>query len=301
MNFNWKKFEKSAEHLKYFFKHFAGGLYSRADEHHIFLLASGLAFTLFVCIVPFTLIIFSVLGSILESPTLTAELHSIISRAIPYSKYASFIQDFIIKRVNEFLAYKSTAGIIGLVGILFAASGLFSSMRTILNLVYHVKITPSAIIGKLKDLGLVLVVLVYFVLSTTVLPAINILGQFADKLDYLRTLRLTFVEDLILNGVSFFIIFIFFFGIYFLVPQERIPRQATFVSAFSAAFLWEIAKQLFGFYIAHVVTLKKMYGAYSLVIVTAFWIYYTSIIFIIGAEIGQLYREWRNRRVLTDY
>lgn len=286
--------------MKYFLKHFVGGLYNRADEHHIFLLASGLAFSLFVCIVPFTLIIFAVLGNILASPTLAAEIHNIIIRAIPYSKYASFIEELLIARVNEFTIYKNAAGAIGLIGLFFAASGLFSSMRTILNLIYHVKNAPSAIIGKLKDLGLILVVLLYFLLSTAVLPMLNIFTQFADKLDFLKTYRLSFVEDLIFNGISFFITFIFFYGIYFLIPQRRVPYKSTLISAFSAAVLWEIAKQLFGFYIANVITLEEIYGAYSLIIITAFWIYYTSIVFIIGAEIGQLHREWLNRKVVPN-
>ncbi|MCK7519857.1 MAG: hypothetical protein MZV64_20055 [Ignavibacteriales bacterium] len=36
----------------------------------------------------------------------------------------------------------------------------------------------------------------------------------------------------------------------------------------------------------------KIYGAYALVVVVAFWIFYASIVFIIGAEIGKaLFRK----------
>ena len=45
----------------------------------------------------------------------------------------------------------------------------------------------------------------------------------------------------------------------------------------------------------HVATFKKIYGAYVAAIVVVFWIYYTAIVFIIGAEIGQLYRERREK------
>ena len=86
--------------------------------------------------------------------------------------------------------------------------------------------------------------------------------------------------------------------LYYLIPQQKIPKRVLLVSALSSSLMLEIAKQLFGLYIANVVTLKKVYGAYLFLIITAFWIYYTSIVFIIGAEIGQLYREWINRKTL---
>ena len=35
----------------------------------------------------------------------------------------------------------------------------------------------------------------------------------------------------------------------------------------------------------------KIYGTYVLFVVVAFWIYYSSIVFIIGAEIGKLYSD----------
>jgi membrane protein len=283
-------------------KNFAGyyivGLYNRLDEHHVFLLAGGLAFSLFICIVPMTLIIFAVLGNILEKPSIVSELQKLVGNIIPYGKYAEFVENLVLARVDEFKVYKNVAGIIGLGGMLIASSGLFSSMRTILNRVYKVKTTQHAIIGKLRDLGLVILVMIYFLLSTTILPAFDVINQVSSRLEILRTLQLGFLEDFAFNGMSWLIIFIAFFFLYFLIPQQRIPKRVIALSALSASLLWEVAKQLFGFYIANMATLKRIYGAYSLIIITVFWIYYTSIVFIIAAEIGQLYRERFNRRAM---
>jgi membrane protein len=284
--------------IKSFFGHFVGGLYNRLDNHHVFLLAGGLAFSLFVCIIPFVLIIFAVLGNILERPSIALEIHSFIYQVIPYQDYAVQIEEFVFNRVNEFKIYKNLAGALGLVGLFIAASGLFSSMRTILNSIYHVVTSQHAVIGKLRDLGLVLLVMSYFLLSTTILPTLDIIGEFDEKLDFLRTMHIGFIQDLFLSGISLFIIFVAFFTLYYLVPQQKIPKKVIFVSALAAALMWETAKQAFGLYIANVATLKRVYGAYLFLIVSAFWIYYTSIVFIIGAEIGQLYREWRNRRTI---
>jgi membrane protein len=63
------------------------------------------------------------------------------------------------------------------------------------------------------------------------------------------------------------------------------------VAAVWTTVLWELVRNLFGYYISHIANINKIYGTYALIIVVAFWIYYSSVLFILGAEIGQLYRE----------
>ena len=124
--------------------------------------------------------------------------------------------------------------------------------------------------------------------------------KFAQKLGFWNVLGADRMEDLTIGVASFVLIFTAFFIMYLLVPQKKLPRKAILISALSSAVLWELARYLFGFYVMNVATgnIKRVYGAYALVIVVAFWIYFTSIVFIIGAEIGQLYRERRKRAVV---
>jgi len=41
----------------------------------------------------------------------------------------------------------------------------------------------------------------------------------------------------------------------------------------------------------HAATLKRMYGAYVLIIVVTSWIYHRALVFMVGAEDGQLSQE----------
>ena len=72
------------------------------------------------------------------------------------------------------------------------------------------------------------------------------------------------------------------------------------MGAFWAALLWEIAKQVFGFYLHNFSGLGKIYGAYALIVVVAFWVYYSSIVFIVGAEIARLYADRLYSRDIDD-
>src|SRR3990170_3580794 len=285
-------YKPSYHALKDFSIHYFGGLYKRTDEHHLFLLSGGLAFSLFVCAIPFVLILFSVLGSILDSSSMQFQVNTLIDAIIPYSKYAEFVKNIIVVRIQEVIEYKALAGIIGGIGLLFAASGLFSSMRTILNKVFGVEIDVNILLGKLRDFALVLTVIIIFFVTTISIPLIELIRQTASNWNVLWDIfKSGIFEHVFFSFLSLIVIFISFSFLYYTVPIKKVGKKAIFMGAFWAALLWEIAKQVFGFYLHNFSGLGKIYGAYALIVVVAFWVYYSSIVFIVGAEIARLYAD----------
>ncbi len=283
--------------IKAVFRHFIGGLWRRQDEHHILLAASGLSFSVIICIIPFLLVIFSVVGMLLARPTIAGEIDAIIGRMIPYPEYADQVRQFIADRVEEFWVYRKIAGWVGSIGLLFAASGLFSSMRTVLDTVFSTRSTRSAVLSKLHDLGLVVLVLLFFVILTGALPALG-LARLSDDSAFLKKLNLGYIEGAAFLVVSFVIVGLAFAAIYFAVPHRRPPLRVIFVSALTATIAWHLAEWAFGYYIHRFVTFKQIYGTYSFLLVAALWLYYSSIVFIIGAEMGRLYDEWRGLKFI---
>lgn len=278
-------------------RYYVVGIVDRADKHHIFLAASGLSFSLILCSIPLVLVVFSFLGFVLQKPSIQQQISALIDRAIPYQDYASFVENLVFSRVAEFKAYKSLAGVFGAIALVFASSGLFGAMRTVLNTAFHKRDQESIFISKLRDLGLILMVLLYFLFSTAVLPALEVFSEIADKIEAFAGFRVQFIEDVGVQLFSFAVIFIAFSIIYYAVPHGKMQKRVVAVSALAASIMWVAAQQIFGFYISHFVTLKRIYGAYVLVIATALWFFYSSLVFIVAAEIGQLYRERRDHRL----
>lgn len=285
------KFNYSAGSAAGFFKHYFGGLYNRIDNHHIFLYSGGLAFSLFVCIIPLVLIIFAILGSILDSASVENQINTFISTVIPYKQYAEYARNIIFSRIAEVVEYKTIAGIVGGFGLFVAASGLFSSMRTILNHIFTITEDKHVVIGKLRDFGMVFLVLLFILLTIIVLPTLDILKNITYRFAIFNYFQLSSFEHIFLTIISIVMIFTMFYVLYSFVPYAKLGRKIPALSAFWATLLWETAKRIFGYYITNVASLDKIYGTYALIIVVAFWIYYSSILFILGAEIGQLYRE----------
>jgi membrane protein len=273
------------------FKYYVIGVIRRLGIDNATLLAGGMAFSTFICIVPFVLIIFSLLGLLLETPAIENQVYLTLGKVIPYPIYAEYVSNFLKSQVSDFRLYKNLAGIIGLLGLLFAASGLFGTMRTVLNTVFRFERAESFFWGRLKDMGMVILVLCYFLLSTTLLPALSILKEYSSRSEFLNFFRMSFISDILTGVLAFVIIFVSFYLMYYLIPRVKLPGKVIFISSIWAAIFWESAKLLFGFYIAEIASVGKIYGVYALAVAIVTWIYYTSIVFIAGAEIGQLYRE----------
>ncbi|HDL01322.1 MAG TPA: hypothetical protein ENH23_03720, partial [candidate division Zixibacteria bacterium] len=125
-----KKFWKS-------FSYYILGLYHRIDRHHIFLMSAGVAFTMFVCIIPLLLIVFFVLSNIVARPEIINEINAMIDRFIPYPEYAEMVKNEIVLKLVTLTNFNRIVGLIGVFGVIFTGSSLFSSIRTVLNKIFH--------------------------------------------------------------------------------------------------------------------------------------------------------------------
>jgi membrane protein len=276
-------------------KFYALGLIERIDQNHVLLNAGGLTFSIFVCVIPLILIVFTGLGIMYSGPEVKTEIESFIDRAIPYPQYAVLAKQIVLGMAEEFRVHRNLSGLIGAVGLLIAASGLFSSMRTVLNVAYRVKSGPSVLVGKLQDFLMTLAVVCAFLFSMLILPVWESVVDSAQKIG-LNGLHLGGLGDILANVVSLVVVFLMFGAVYTTVPARRQPMRVVLVSAAVAAVFWEAAKELFGWYLTNLATFTRVYGAYTFLIVIGFWIYYSAVLFAIGAELGQLYRE--RRRIL---
>jgi len=272
-------------------KYYLVGLYHNTDQHHLFLFAGGLAFSLFVCIIPFNLILFWMLGYFLESSAVEMQINHLIDTIIPYAVYADFAKNILFKRINEVIEYRNIAGFIGIIGLFFAASGFLSSIRTVLNKIFGAPEEINFLLGYLRDFITIIIVVVVFLLATIFLPLIDILRQASQQLGVFEFLQYGIFQKLFTSLMSIVLIYYFFSWLYKFVPTRKISKRGVKFGALWAALLWEVAKQIFGFYIYNFATLGKIYGTYALAVVIAFWIYYSAVVFILGAEMGKLFND----------
>jgi membrane protein len=282
-----------------FLAYYAGGLLQRFAEHHVLFLAGGLAFSVFLCIIPLILVVFALLGILLEASSIRQHVGSLLDNAIPYPEYSTWAKGVIFSRVDEIVKHRKAAGLVGGLGLLLTASGLFSSMRTILHLIFGIggdktvflKKLGNFLLSKLRDLGMVFLVLAFFLVSTFLLPTLEIVANLSRKAKFIAFVDSGLFETVSSSFTSIPVFFLLFFMMYYLVPVRNIGSRTAAISAFWAAVLWEIAKQAFGYYTPTLASRGKIFGAYLVLVVIAIWISWSAVVFITGAEIGRLSRD----------
>lgn len=283
------KYKKTAiDNLKYYVK----GLYNKFDEDHIWVMSAGIAFNLLICAIPFTLIIISILGMYLSSESVVSDINHYFRNVVGLThEMRSKILELVFNRIEEISRYRTLTAAIGIVGILWTASSLFSAIRDVLNRVYKVRLEVFYLWGKLKDIGMVFLATLLFVLSFTSTFFISLFKTINEYFFENRFIGFYFIERFISIFLGLVFSFLMFYLIYKIVPHGKIGNKVVLVSSFSSTIMWELLKIAFTIYLINFSNFTAVYGAYAAVVAVIFWIYYSSFTFVLGAEIGQLYNE----------
>lgn len=264
------------------------------DQHNLFFAGAGISFSLFLGMIPFILLIFSLLGNIFDQAVIETQINNLIDQSIPYPSYANYVKKLISSRLPEVIEYKTSAFYIGIGGLLFTSTWIFSSIRTILNQIYDVKVERGFIYGMIRDIVMVVLLVLLVSLSTFILPAINIIYELTKNTELLQQLDITPIWNTLVYFSSLILMFLLFFALYYLIPYEQLGKRVAAMSALWTTIFWEAARFGFGYYINNILGTNPFYGAFVLIIAILFWVYYSACLFIVGAEIGQLYREKHN-------
>lgn len=274
-----------------FLKHYVLGVFKRMEEHNLFLAGAGISFTLFLGMIPFILLSFSLLGNVFDQSTIEMQMHGFIDQIIPYPSYANYVKKVISARLPEVIQYKTIAGYLGALGLLITSTWIFTSIRTILNQIYNVKIQRGIIYGLLRDILMVILMLILVTVTTFLAPSVNIIYEISKNSDFVLLYTKSPLWKFFVYLFSFVLLFGMFFALYYLIPYEQLGKRVAAISAFWSTVFWEVARFIFGYYINHILSGSAFYGAFVLIIAVMFWVFYSSCLFIVGAEIGQLYRE----------
>jgi membrane protein len=279
---------------KYFrdLKYYAIGFYDKFDEDHIWIMSASIAFNIIICIIPITLILFSILGVYLNREGAEIYLNDALNKAIGITpELKQKIMNVVLGGIDELSTNSILTAIIGTVGIIWTSGGLFSTIRDVLNRIYKTKSDTFYLWAKLRDIGMVFLILVVFLLSFSSTFILSIFSAI-DKSFFGNTiLSLGFTSTLLTQLIGLIFTFIMFYLIFKLVPQGYVSQKVALISSITAAILYEALKFLFLVYLISFADYQKVYGAYAAIVAVVFWLYYSSLTFVIGAEAGQLYKE----------
>jgi membrane protein len=179
--------------------------------------------------------------------------------------------------------------IIGILALIFGAGGVVGQLQTSLNTIWGVEPKPGqGVWGFVRQrfisfamiLGIGFLLLVSLVVSAVVTGITEFVGTLFGGTEFV-----THALDLV---VSFGFITVLFAMIYKFLPDVKIQWGDVWIGAGLTSLLFTIGKFLIGLYLGSS-GVSSTYGAAGSLITVLLWVYYSALIFFLGAEFTQVY------------
>ncbi len=262
-------------------------LYSKFIKDDILFLASGLAFSLLICMIPLLLIGFSIVGFTLSaSGELCDKIVLYLEEVIPVSS------ESIINNTYPLIRDHKVIGIIGLLGVAFTATRLFATVRVVLDCVFEVRHTRGIIHGKIFDLTILLLlgmVLVLANLGITFMPNLRIFN--IDLSGNTYSLYTLIESRSFALAVPFATTIALLFFSYKFFPSKRTRTDTCLIASAIAGVFWEITKHLYKYYLTLYPAFNLIYGTLAALVALVVWFYLASIVYVMAAEIAFIYEK----------
>jgi membrane protein len=258
-------------------------------------LAASLSFYAAISIAPMLLVIIAIVGFVFGEDAaqgaIMGQLEGILG---PES--AATVQSMVEGAARPRSGVLAT--LIGVVVLLFGASGVFGELQSAMNVIWEVKPKPGRGIFQFfreRFLSLTMVFGSAFLLmvSLVISAVLTALGSIVIG----RIPGAPLLWFLLGHVVPFLVITLLFAMIFKVLPDVKIRYRDVWIGALFTSAMFLLGKLLVGMYIARA-NVATTYGAAGSVVVMLLWIYYSSQIFFFGAEFTQTFARLHGSRLV---
>jgi membrane protein len=261
-------------------------LFKEAGNDDVSGAATEMAYKLFLALFPF-LIFLTALGGFSSSlfgvQDPTTEIMDSIGPSIPDESEA-----MLRKEINSVVQEKSSALLsFGIIGTIWSASSAMGAIMKGLNRIYDVKESRPL----LRRYGVALALTASAGLFIVVSVVIAVIGQafgqsIAEELGMGSTASAVFTiarwpiaAVLLMTAVAL---------LYWAAPNTDLPLRWISPGAIMFVLVWVPATFLFGLYVSNLGSYSGTYGALGGVVVLLIWLYLTSYVLLLGAELNDV-------------
>jgi len=270
-----------------------------ALKKDVFFNASAITFNLFLCAIPFTLILLSILGYVLSVDAAFEELMRYARELFPAFTFESQGGDLIEGSVTieslimPLVEARRTFGIIGLVVLMVFAQGLFHALKHVLFEVFDIEDRRNAIVELIYNFfafGVIGGVFLFFTMAISLISlypldsiAIPYTGVYVE-LGWITEV-LAFIVPIVFTPMLFYVIFRY-------ISEKRISRKVAMLSAFIYTLLFELAKYGVGVYLEYALTAYRyFYQGYTVIVIIGIWVFYAAALFVVTSIMARAFED----------
>ena len=281
------------------FKTYWRSVLSLAKKKDIFFNASAITFNLFICAIPFVLILISIIGYTLSFDKAFDEIVRYGSELIPIFDYEATDTDIIqgaqtLERLLQPLVGARTVfGVTGLIILVIFTLGLVHSFKHVIFDVYDIEDRAHPIMDLVYNFlgfGVMGSVFLFFSLAISL---ISLFDFSIIKIPYTTIeIELPWMYDVLDFVLPIVFTFFLIFVIYRFVSERKISIRTAFIGASIYTLLFELAKWIVTIYLGFAFSsYQYFYQGYAVFIIIGIWAFYTSLLFVLSVILTRAYEE----------
>jgi len=264
----------------------------RIKIHEVPSLAAQLAYYLLLSMFPFLLFLISLAG---HMPVTGEHVIDELGRILPDNTFETIRQI-----LAEITTGRNTAFSFSLVTSLWAASKGVNALIRGLNKAYDINESrpfwKTRVISVLYTLGLAILLIITMVFIVLGKP----IGDYISDTFGLPPRFFNTVWNWIRHVTPVLAMIITLAALYYFIPDKRLSLRTTFPGAVFTTVVWMVLSVAFSFYVNNFSSYSKVYGSIGGIIVLLIWLYWISMIILIGGEINAAlvhHHSSRKRRI----
>ncbi len=245
------------------------------SEVHTF--AFSVAANAILSFIPFVVLLYTLCRSVFHSTMMSDVVTDMVNYFLP--SVAS--KDWVALHLEATAAGQGIE-FFSLLMILIACTGIFLPLEVALNQAWGVTKSRNYLHNQVIAFGLAILMVA--------LGMGSILLNAAAR-DVMTVVFFHHTENFVFHGISFVLLaattgvasILFFFSIYWLLPNRKVPWRSVMRTSVYTGVIWLISRYIFVLVLPHL-DLKALYGPFFISVGLLFWAYVSGLILFAGAQ-----------------
>ncbi len=245
------------------------------SEVHTF--AFSVAANAILSFIPFIVLLYTLAASVFHSQMMVSVINDMVVYFLPSTASEGFLTGNL-----AMAASRQGVQVFSLIMILIACTGIFLPLEVALNQAWGVTKSRNYLANQVVAFGLAILMVVLGMVSILLNAGIR---------EAITVLFFHHTDNFVFNTISFLLLatttgvasILFFFSIYWLLPNRKVAPKPVMRTAIYTGIVWLVAKYIFVAILPHM-DLKALYGPFFVSVGLLFWAYISGLILFAGAQ-----------------
>ncbi len=257
--------------------------------------AAAIAYYALFSVFPLLLFLTAIASSVLKSPEVQDQILTYVQEFLPG------FEEFVQSNIQQALSLRGPVGLLGMIGLLWAALAVFSAVTNNISLAWRSADPRNFLQLRLMAFTIVGSLVILMVLASIFTTVIDVLSSFEVPLFGSVAIHESILWQLLSRYIPLFLIFIAFLFLYWWAPGTKVKWREAVWGAIVATIGFQLAKKGFSWYLSSGFSRQTLvYGSLGTVIALMLWIYVSAMVILFGAHISAAIGHRREAREAAE-